>query len=94
MPTFFRHLPRLQQDHAVALRIFSLPEGLSCVVSWRLPEPGLRVFSPKALPSRSVEEALPYAKYLCEHLGTCRIAVEIDDDVEWDPSWGELVDLQ
>lgn len=77
----------------ISVRIFSLPEGLSCVVSWPLPEPGLRVFSPTATPPQGVAEALPYATFLSEHLAASRIAVEMDDDVTWDPCWGELVDL-
>lgn len=94
LPLFYRHLPPANHENVIAVRIFSLPEGLSCVVSWPQPEPGLRVFSPTANPPQGVEEALPYAVFLSEHLETGRIAVEMDADVEWDPKWGELVDLQ
>ena len=94
MPVFYRHVPSSNEDNYIAVRIFSLPEGLSCVVSWPLPEPGLRVFSPTAKPPQGVSEALPYAAFLSNHLGATRIAVEMDEEVDWDPSWGELVDLQ
>lgn len=94
MPVFYRHFPRSRHNNIIAVRIFTLPEGLSCVVSWHVPEPGLRVFSPTAMPPQGVAEALPYAQFLSDHLGAARIAVEVDDDVEWDPAWGELVDLQ
>lgn len=91
---FYRHIATSNPDNTIAVRIFSLPEGLSCVVSWPLPEPGLRVFSPTSTPPQGVAEALPYAKFLSDHLGAVRIAVELDEDVDWDPTWGELVDLQ
>ena len=52
------------------------------------------MFSPTAKPPQGVDEALPYAKFLSDHLGAGRVAVELDEDVEWDPRWGELVDLQ
>ena len=80
--------------HIVALRIFCLPEGLACVVSWPLPEPGMRVFSPTGSQPESVLDALPYAQFLSEHLGALRITVEMDDHVEWQPAWGELRDWQ
>ena len=94
MPPFYRQMASAIQDNTIAVRIFSLPEGLSCVVSWQLPEPGLRVFSPTSKPPQGVAEALPYAIFLSDHLGAARIAVEMDGDVEWDQGWGELVDLQ
>lgn len=94
VPVFYRFVPPAVHDHVIAVRIFSLPEGLSCVVSWPLPEPGLRVFSPTAEQPQGVDEALPYAVFLSEHLDTPRIVVEIDDDIDWDPSWGELIELQ
>ena len=94
MPVFYRHIPTANQDNTIAVRIFSLPQGLSCVVSWPLPEPGLRVFSAASKPPLGVDEALPYAKFLSDHLGAGRIAVELDEDVNWDPNWGELVYLQ
>lgn len=93
MPLFYRNVPADSLAEIVVVRIFSLPEGLSCVVSWTLPEPGLRVFSPTSNPPQGVAEALPYAIFLSEHLGTARIAVEMDDDADWDSSWGELIDL-
>lgn len=94
MPLFYRHLPAGCHENVISVRIFSLPEGLSCVVSWPLPQPGLRVFSPTAKPPQGVAEALPYATFLSEHLEAGRVAVELDHDVDWDPAWGELVDLQ
>ncbi|SFD00833.1 hypothetical protein [Devosia psychrophila] len=94
MPVFYRNIPTANQDNTIAVRIFCLPEGLSCVVSWPLPEPGLRIFSPTAKSPQGVDEALPYAKFLSDHLCAGRVAVELDEDVEWDPRWGELVDLQ
>lgn len=94
MPVFYRYAPPAKQESVIAVRIFSLPEGLSCVVSWPLPEPGLRVFSPMTDPPQGVAEALPYANFLSDHLETPRIVVEIDDDIPWDPAWGDLIELQ
>lgn len=90
MPVFFRHRPDDAGQHVVALRIFSLPEGLACVVTWPLPEPGLRVFSPTGDKPESLADALPYAQFLGEHLGALRVTVEMDEGVEWQPAWGEL----
>jgi len=93
VPLFYRHVPPAKHENVIAVRIFSLPEGLSCVVSWPLPEPGLRVFSPTSNPPEGIEQALPYAVFLSAHLETGRIAVEMDDEIDWDPAWGELVDM-
>ena len=36
--------------------------------------------------------ALPYAQFLLQHTGAARVMVELDDDVEWQDSWGVLVE--
>lgn len=90
MPIFYRHRPEDDRSNVIALRIFCLPEGIACIVSWPLPEPGLRAFSPTASQPEGLAEALPYAAFLAEHLGAMRITVEMDDDMQWQPAWGEL----
>ena len=73
----------------VVVKVFALREGLSCVVSWGLPEPGLRTFSPTAARPETVAEALPYAQFLGEVHGLA-VVVELDDDVQWQDEWGQL----
>ena len=92
MPVFYRHHPHDAQSNIVTIRIFSLPEGLGCVVIWSRPEPGLRVFSPTLARPEGVEDALPYAQFLAEHLPATRVSVEMDEGMEWQPAWGELRD--
>lgn len=59
------------------------------MVSWPLPEPGLRVFSPTLERTEMVDDALPYAQFLGETTGL-RVTVELDPGMEWQPAWGEL----
>ena len=92
MPVFYRHRDEHLPTNIIAVRIFALPEGIACVVSWPLPEPGLRVFSPSATKPEGMAEALPYAQFIAGHLGVPRITVEMDDGIEWQPAWGELRD--
>ena len=74
---------------SVVVRVFALREGLSCVVSWLHPEPGLRTFSPTPARPETVAEALPYAQFLGEAHGLA-VGVELDDDVPWQAEWGDL----
>ncbi len=91
MPVFYLHRAQDAQAGAVFVRIFALREGISCVVSWPLPEPGLRVFSPTPERPEMVDDALPYAQFLGETTGL-RVTVELDPGMEWQPAWGELRD--
>ncbi|MET3925842.1 hypothetical protein [Devosia sp. 2618] len=92
MPAFYRLRASDRLQDTIAVRIFALPNGLGGVVSWPLPTPGLRVFNPTESQPEGVLDALPYAQFLSEHLSVERITIEIDDDVMWHPSWGELLD--
>ncbi len=92
MPEFSRATFRDMHEHVVMVKIFALPEGLACVVSWALPEPGLRTFNPTPSETESIRRALPYAQFLREHIGALRVAVGLDEGVEWNPVWGTLTD--
>lgn len=72
--------------------MFILPTGTACIVSWSLPEPGLRVFSPEARRPEGVDECLPYALFLSAHLQASRVTIDMDDGIEWNSDWGELRD--
>lgn len=91
MPVYYRRRAQDAQTGVVAVRIFALREGISCVVSWPSPEPGLRVFSPTRERPEMQAEALPYAQFLSETTGL-RVTVELDPGMEWQPAWGELRD--
>ena len=88
---FYRHRSEDAQSGVIVVRIFALREGLSCVVSWSLPEPGLQVFSPTAAKPEAVADALPYALFISNTSGV-RVTVELDPGMEWQPAWGELRD--
>lgn len=92
MPEFHLARPDDARKNVVIVKIFQLPEGLGCVVSWPLPEPGLRPFNPTPSDPDSPSHALPYAQFLREHLGSERVVIDMDDEVEWQPNWGELVE--
>ena len=81
------------RHNVIVVRIFKLPQGFACVVSWPLPEPGLRAFSPSTAEPEPLRVALPYAQFLREHVGAARVAIDLDDGIEWNPLWGELRDL-
>ena len=91
MPVYYRHRTEDPQDGVVAVRIFALQEGISCVVSWPLPEPGLRIFSPTVERPEATADALPYALFL-SNLSGLRVSVELDEGIDWQPAWGELLD--
>ncbi|MGB3338448.1 MAG: hypothetical protein WBA73_14835 [Devosia sp.] len=91
MPVYYRHRALDAQTGVIAVRIFALPQGISCLVGWPLPEPGLRVFLPTAEKPEMQAEALPYAQFLGETTGL-RVTVELDPGMEWQPVWGELRD--
>ena len=93
LPIFYRALARDARENVIAVRIFDLPEGRACVVSWPLPEPGLRAFSPSPSEPDGVRAALPYAVFLAERVDALRISVELDPGIEWDPGWGDLRDM-
>ena len=89
MPLYYRRRPQDEQAGTIAVRVFALREGISCVVSWPLPDPGLRVFSPTRERPEMVGDALPYAQFLSEFTGL-RVTIELDPGMEWQPAWGEL----
>jgi len=91
MPVYYRHRAQDAQTGVVAVRVFALRDGWSCVVSWPLPEPGLRVFSPTPERPEMMADALPYAQFLSEATGL-PVTVELDPGMEWQPAWGELRD--
>ena len=93
MPLFYRRTCRDDHENVVSLYLFSLPAGIAAIVSWALPEPAMRVFSPSAARPEGMTEALPYAMFLCEHNDCDRVVVELDDGVAWNPAWGELTNL-
>ena len=92
MPEFYRARPSDAQRNVVVVKIFRLRDGLGCVVSWPLPEPGLRPFNPTPSDPETASHALPYAQFLREHLGAERVVIDLEDGVEWQPAWGSLLD--
>ncbi|HEY0032946.1 MAG TPA: hypothetical protein VGB81_06745 [Devosia sp.] len=91
MPEFYRARPEDAMENVVVVKIFKLRDGLASVVSWALPEPGLRPFNPTASDPDTPSHALPYAQFLREHLGSSRVIVDLDEGVEWQPVWGALI---
>ena len=91
MPDYYRAVATEPLESVVLVKIFELPEGWGCVVSWLLPEPGLRTFSPTLSDPDAPSQALPYAQFLREHLGTDRVVVDLDDGAEWNTAWGTLL---
>lgn len=92
MPEFKRAAPADAKDNVVVVKIFKLRDGTACVVSWPLPEPGLRSFNPTPSDPETVAHALPYAQFLQKHLGAAHVAVDMEDGVEWNDNWGRLID--
>jgi len=93
VPVFYRRTDRDDHENVVALYIFRLPAGIAAIVSWALPEPAMRVFSPSAIQPEGMAEALPYAVFLCEHNHCLRVVVELEEGLDWDPHWGDLLEL-
>lgn len=94
LPTFYRHHSNDEIENVIGLRIFALPEGRACIVSWNAPEPAMQAFVPNQDRPDATAMAVPYALFLLDSLKAHRVSVELDEDLEWDETWGELVDLQ
>ncbi|HEV7346306.1 MAG TPA: hypothetical protein VGN60_11820 [Devosia sp.] len=93
MPVFYRGRREDNPAGSILVRVFALPHGLSCVVSWPAPEPGLRVFSPTPSRPEMVADALPYALHLSER-ASLPVTVELEPGLDWQPEWGELRDWE
>ena len=91
MPDYYRATANEPLDNVVLAKISELPEGWRCVVSWLLPQPGLRTFNPTRSDPDAPGQALPYAQFLLDHLDADRVVVDLDDGVEWNPAWGALL---
>ena len=91
MPDYYRAAANEPLDNVVLAKISELPEGCGCVVSWLLPKPGLRTFSPTLSEPDAASQALPYAQFLRDHFDADRVVVDLDDGVEWNPAWGALL---
>jgi hypothetical protein len=89
---FYRARPDDAARNVVVVKIFPLRDGLGCVVSWPLPEPGLRPFYPTPSDPETALHALPYAQFLREHLRAERVVIDLDESVVWEPAWGRLAD--
>lgn len=94
MRIFYRPTSTDDQQNVIGLRIFALPEGRACIVSWNTPEPAMQAFVPSVERPDATALAMPYALHLLKSLNAHRVAVELDEDMEWDAQWGELLELQ
>lgn len=94
MPIFYRYSSADDLQNVIGLRIFALPEGRACIVSWNTPEPAMQAFVPNLERPDATAMAVPYALFLMQSLNAHRVSVELDQDMEWDAQWGELCELQ
>lgn len=93
VPIFYKHNSDDNDPNVIGLRIFALPEGRACIVSWNTPEPAMQAFVPNVERPDATAMAVPYALFLLQSLNAHRVTVELDPDMEWDAQWGELREL-
>ena len=91
MPEYHCASARDAHENVVSVRIFAVVCQLTAVVSWTLPEPGLRTFTP-LMPGDAVLEALHFAGAQAENAIAQRVVVTLEDELVWETAWGRLAE--